>query len=82
MYAILLRGEYMYNRIRGLREDNDLTQSEISRLLNCSQQAYSSYELGKREIPIDFLLILAKFYKTSIDYIVELTDEKKPYSKK
>ena len=66
-------------RLRDLREDNDLNQTEIAKLLNVSQVAYSYYELGKREIDINSLKILAKFYNTSIDYIVGLTNNKEPY---
>jgi len=69
------------NRLRELREDRDLLQYDISKILNVTQVAYSYYELGKRQIPIDLLKKLAKFYNTSIDYILYLTDEKKPYPK-
>lgn len=71
----------MYRRIRELREDKDLLQKDMAKLLNCSQVAYSRYELGLRDIPTDVLIILAKFHNTSVDYILELTDEKKPYCK-
>ena len=64
-----------------LREDRDLLQLDISKVLNVSQVAYSYYELGKRQIPLDLIKILAKYYNTSIDYILYLTDEKKPYPK-
>lgn len=69
------------NRLRELREDRDLLQSDISKILNVSQVAYSYYELGKRQIPIDLLKTLAKYYNTSVDYILYLTDEKMPYPK-
>ena len=69
----------MYQRIRDLREDSDYSQKEIAELLNCSQQAYSNYELGQRDIPVSVLQQLALLYKTSIDYLVGLTDERKPY---
>lgn len=68
-------------RIREIREDKDLTQSDIAKILNVSQVAYSFYEIGKRQIPIDLLIKLAKYYNTSTDYLLELTDERKPYSK-
>lgn len=71
----------MKTRIKNLREDNDLTQSEISKLLNISQVAYSYYELNKRNIPLELLSKLADYYNTSIDYSVYRTDEIKPYSK-
>ena len=67
------------NRLRELREDRDLLQSDISKVLNVSQVAYSYYELGKRQIPIDLLKKLAKYYNTSVDYLLYLTDIKKPY---
>ncbi len=72
----------MYKRIKELREDNDKKQIEIANLLNISQQYYSEYEKGNRPIPIEKLKILAKVYGTSIDYIIELTDEIKPYPRK
>jgi transcriptional regulator with XRE-family HTH domain len=65
----------MYHRIRDLREDRDLKQKDIADYLNCSQVCYSHYELGKRDIPTEILIKLAKFYKTSTDYILELTDD-------
>ena len=65
----------MYRRIRDLREDRDLKQKEIADYLNCSQVCYSHYELGKRDIPTEILIKLAKFYKTSTDYILGLTDD-------
>ena len=71
----------MKTRIKNLREDNDLTQSEISKLLNISQVAYSYYELNKRNIPLELLSKLADYYNTSIDYLVYRTDEIRPYKK-
>ncbi|MBQ7096619.1 MAG: helix-turn-helix transcriptional regulator [Clostridia bacterium] len=65
----------MYHRIRDLREDRDLKQIDVANYLNCSQVCYSHYELGKRDIPTEILIKLAKFYKTSTDYILGLTDE-------
>lgn len=67
----------MYRRIRDLREDNDLTQKEMAKELNCSQQVYSNYELGQRDIPTDILIKLSKFYGVSVDYILGLTDSPK-----
>ncbi len=69
----------MFKRIRELREDNDLTQKEIGKKLNMSQTGYNQYEIGKNDIPTKVLIELAKFYDTSIDYLLELTDEIKPY---
>ena len=64
----------MYKRIRDLREDNDLTQKQISNILNCSQQGYSNYELGQRDIPSDILIKLSKIYNVSVDYILGITN--------
>ena len=69
-------------RLKDLREDYDLTQKEIASILNVSQVAYSYYELGKREIDINSLIKLAKFYNTSVDYIVGLTNNKEAYNKR
>ena len=66
-----------YKRIRDLREDKDITQKEIAKILNCSQQVYSNYELGQRDIPTDILIKLSEFHKVSIDYILGLTDNPK-----
>lgn len=63
----------MYRRIRDLREDHDLKQKEIAEYLNCSQQVYSNYELGQRDIPTDILIRLANFYRVSVDYLLGLT---------
>ena len=69
----------MYQRIRDLREDKDLTQKQIGQLLNMSRTGYNQYEIGKNDVPTKILIELAKFYNTSIDYILGLTDEIKPY---
>ena len=66
-------------RIRDLREDSDLSQKEIADFLHIKQNTYSQYENGHRQLPIEFLIALAKYYKTSTDYILGLTDERKPY---
>lgn len=71
----------MYKRIRELREDRDLLQKDIAKLLNCTQVAYSRYELGLRDIPTEVLIVLAQFHNTSVDYILGLTDEKEPYKR-
>ena len=60
----------MYERIRALREDRDLSQKQLSQALHCSQQVYSNYELGQRDIPTAILIALADFYDTSTDYIL------------
>lgn len=64
----------MYKRIRDLREDNDLTQKQVSATLQCSQQVYSNYELGQRDIPTDILIKLSAYYNVSVDYILGITD--------
>ena len=63
----------MYRRIRDLREDRDLKQRQLAEYLNCSQQVYSNYELGQRDIPTDVLIKLADFYHVSIDYLLGQT---------
>ncbi len=68
-------------RLRGLREDKDAKQQTIADLLKITRQQYSLYELGKRDIPAEYIKILASFYNTSTDYILELTNETKPYKK-
>lgn len=65
----------MYKRIRDLREDNDLTQKQIANMLNCSQQVYSNYELGQRDIPTTTLIKIAEIYDVSVDYILERTNK-------
>ena len=71
----------MKTRLRNLREDNDLTQKELSKILNISQVAYSYYELNKRSIPLELLSKIADFYNTSVDYLLFRTDVQKPYPK-
>lgn len=71
-----------YERIRNLREDKDMTQQQMGELLQCSQRIYSNYECGDVDIPTEILIALAQFHKTSVDYLLSLTDEKKPYPRK
>ena len=66
-------------RIKDIREDADLTQKEIADYLHIKQNTYSQYENGHRQIPIDALIALARYYHTSTDYLLGLTDERKPY---
>lgn len=66
-------------KIRDIREDKDLTQKQISKILDCTQQTYSRYETGEITIDIYNLIKLAKYYNTSTDYLLGLTNEKKPY---
>jgi len=69
----------MHERIRNLREDKDLSQKQMAALLSVAQTTYSDYELGKLNIPIPILISLAGYHDTSIDYLLGLTDVKKPY---
>jgi len=66
-------------KIRNLREDKDLTQKQLSKILNCTQQTYSRYETGEITIDINNIIKLAEFYNTSTDYLLGLTNEIKPY---
>ena len=66
-------------KIRDLREDADLTQAELASYLHIKQNTYSQYENGQRQLPLEVLIALAKYYHTSTDYILGLTEEKKPY---
>lgn len=72
----------MYQKIRDLREDKDLTQTQIAKILNCSQIIYSNYERGEVDIPTQVLIKLAEFHGTSVDFLLGLTDEKRPYPRK
>lgn len=69
----------MYKRIRDLREDRDLNQTQIAKILGMSQTGYSKYETGENDLPTAVLINLARFYGTSIDYILGETDETKRY---
>lgn len=71
-----------YERIRNLREDMDLSQTQVAQVLNCSQRIYSNYERGDVDIPTDILIKLAKFHQTSVDYLLGLTDERAPYPRR
>ena len=71
-----------YPRLKDLREDNDLMQKEVAAILGIDQRVYSNYEIGKREIPTRFLIKLADFYKTSVDYILGRTNIIIPYKNK
>ena len=66
----------MYTRLRDLREDRDLTQKDIAKMLGMSQTGYSKYETGENDIPTAILIKLADFYKTSTDYLLGRTDKK------
>lgn len=69
------------NRLKEIREDRDLLQKDIAKLLSITQTGYSKYEVETNDIPTESLRILAKYYNTSIDYLLCLTDERKPYPK-
>ena len=69
-------------RIRDLREDNDVKQVDMANYLQVQQSSYSKYETGQRNIPIEALIKLAYYYDTSVDYLLGITDEKKPYPRK
>lgn len=69
----------MYPRIRRLRENKNMTQIEMAKLLHCSQRVYSNYECGKVDIPVSILICLANIHQTSVDYLLDLTDEKMPH---
>lgn len=72
----------MYRRLRSLREDLDLNQTDMAKLLNMSQTGYSQYETGTNDIPTSILIKLSKIHNVSVDYILNLTDVKKPYERK
>ena len=69
----------MYQRIRDLREDRDLNQTAVAKMLGMSQTGYSKYETGENDIPTAILIKLARFYNTSVDYLLGLTDNPKRY---
>ena len=71
----------MYERIRNLREEKDLTQTQVATYLKCSQRIYSNYERGEVDIPTVILVKLADFHNTSTDYILNRTNRKEPYPK-
>ena len=72
----------MYKRIRDLREDNDMTQTQIAKMLGMSQTGYSKYETGENDVPTAILIKLARFYNTSVDYLLGETFERKRYPEK
>ncbi len=71
----------MSNRLRDLREDADLNQTQVANLLGMSQTGYSKYETGENDIPAQVLIKLAQFYKTSVDYILGVSNQRNPYRK-
>ena len=71
-----------YRRIRDLREDKDLSQAELGKAIGVSQRTYAYYESGQRMVPPEILVALARFHRVSVDYLLELTDCKRPYPKR
>ncbi len=69
----------MLYRLRELREDADLSQQELAEILHVHQTTYSDYELGRLNVPIHILIQLAQYFHTSVDYLLELTDQREPY---
>ena len=69
------------SRLKEIREDKDLNQSDVAKALGIKQQQHSEYEIGKRLLPINYLSDLADYYDTSIDYLLSKTNERKPYPK-
>ena len=72
----------MYKRLRDLREDKGLTQKQIAQILGMSQTGYSKYETGENDVPTAVLISLARFYSTSVDYILGETDQRESYPNK
>ena len=72
----------MYPRIRALREDRDMNQAQLAKLLGMSQTGYSKYETGENDIPTAILVQLARLHGTSVDYLLDLTDQRAPYPRK
>lgn len=68
-----------FPRLEQMRNDCDLTQQQVANLLHCQREVYRRYEKGEREIPVWAVIILAKYYKTSTDYLLGLTNKKTPY---
>jgi len=73
---------FAYQRLRDCREDKDYTQQYIGKILGIDQRVYSTYETGKRQIPVNYLIKLAVLYNTSLDYLVGLTNDPVPYERK
>ena len=69
----------MYPRLRDLREDKDMSQTEMGKILSMSQTGYSKYETGENDSPTSILIQLADYHNTSIDYLLNITDVKEPY---
>ena len=72
----------MYPRIRDLREDTELSQTKFAKLLDMSQTGYSKYETGENDIPTAILIALARYHNTSVDYLLDVTDDPRPYPRR
>lgn len=72
--------ETMYRRIRDLRHDHDLTQTQLAKILGMSQTGYSKYETGENDIPTEILIRLSQLYNVNIDYLLDQTDRKTRYN--
>lgn len=79
IFKVIHKGELinLYPAVRALREDNDMTQKQVAAYLHCSQQVYSNYELGQRDIPTDVLISLSSLYNVSVDFLLGLTENPK-----
>lgn len=83
IFGDVMRNEILrYERIRNMREDRDFTQKQIAEILNIKQNTYSQYEIGTLRYPLEVVVKLAVFYNTSVDYLVGLTDDPKPYKRR
>lgn len=82
IFIIILKGAARFMRLKALREDLDIKQKDIAAYLHIKQNTYSQYENGQRQLPVDVLIMLARYYGVSTDYILELTDVKTPYPHK
>ncbi|MBE6708538.1 MAG: helix-turn-helix transcriptional regulator [Ruminococcaceae bacterium] len=78
----MIGGENVYKRIRDLREDSDLSQTKVAEILGMSQTGYSKYETGENDIPTAVLIKLARFYETSVDYLLGETEIRERYPEK
>lgn len=75
MLSFIWVKKHVYQRIRELREDHDLTQVQMGKILSCSQRVYSNYERGELDIPTEILIKLADFYEVSVDYLLNRTEQ-------
>lgn len=78
-FEYLHGGVHMYSRLRDLREDRDLNQTQVAKMLGMSQTGYSKYETGENDVPTQVLIKLARFYNTSVDYLLGETNQQQRY---